>query len=324
MKGVLMKYLVTGADGKLAGRVAANMLKEVAGSELIFTCPSLARLPLDKKREWENAGVTVKEANYDNKQGMIDAFKGVDRIYFISSIINGPKRVEQHKKVIEACQEADVKHITYTSFFGANREGYHQYVLPDHRATEAMLKDCGIEYNIMRNNLYMENYLTTSVMLAMLSDNVWGTTAGEGVVTSIAKDDSARCAAALLLGKGEHNKDYDLTSLEPLSQRDICNMIAEKSGIPFTYVPMTDSEFQKYLENLHIPETTDGDFSQSPVPFCWRDMITNEAGISEGQMGVVSHDVEKLTGRKPLEVRDLLDEYSYVWKNKVKSWKEMY
>ena len=41
-------------------------------------------------------------------------------------------------------------------------------------------------------------------------------------------------------------------------------------------------------------------------------------------MGVISHDVELLTGRKPLEVRDLLDQYSYVWKEKVTNWKQMY
>ena len=96
----------------------------------------------------------------------------------------------------------------------------------------------------MRNNLYLENYLTTSVMLAMLSNNIWGTTAGEGKVTSIAKDDSARCGAALLLGKGEENKAYDLTSTKPVSQREICNMIAKKSGILFVYCPMNVEELK--------------------------------------------------------------------------------
>ena len=175
----------------------------------------------------------------------------------------------------------------------------------------------------MRNNLYMENYLTVSVILAMLSNNVWGTNAKEGKATYIAKDDSARCAAALLLGKGEENKDYDLTSLHPVSQRDICEMIAKKSGIDFKFVPMDDEEFEKYLMDLHIPKTTDGDYSLSPVPFCTSDMVTNEGGIAAGQMGVVSHDVEKLTGRKPLEVEDLLDTYSYVWQKKIKSLKEL-
>lgn len=32
-----MRYIVTGADGKLAGRVAENMLKEAGGENLTFT-----------------------------------------------------------------------------------------------------------------------------------------------------------------------------------------------------------------------------------------------------------------------------------------------
>lgn len=45
---------------------------------------------------------------------------------------------------------------------------------------------------------------------------------------------------------------------------------------------MNSKEFKEYLENLYIPETIDGDFSKSPVPFCSNDMITNETGIAEG------------------------------------------
>jgi len=34
-----MGYIVAGADGQLGGRVATNMLNEVSGEQLIFTCP---------------------------------------------------------------------------------------------------------------------------------------------------------------------------------------------------------------------------------------------------------------------------------------------
>lgn len=44
-----MYYIVTGCDGQLGGRVANNMLKEVPGEQLIFTCPFLDRLPKEKK-----------------------------------------------------------------------------------------------------------------------------------------------------------------------------------------------------------------------------------------------------------------------------------
>lgn len=318
-----MRYIVTGCDGQIGGRVAENMIKEVAGTDLIFTCPDLSRLPRQKKERWQKLGISIRQANYDNKEEMIKAFHGGDRIYFVSSIINGPKRIQQHKNVIDACKLSGVKHITYTSFLGANRDGYHQYVLPDYRATEAYLKESGLEYNIMRNNLYMENYLTVSVILAMLSNNVWGTNAKEGKATYIAKDDSARCATALLLGKGEKNKDYDLTSLNPVSQKDICEKIASISHIDFTFKVMNDDEFRNYLQKLHIPETTEGDYSLSPVPFCIADMVTNEGGIAQGQMAIISHDVEKLTGQKPLEVDDLLETYSFVWKEKISNLKEL-
>ena len=41
-------------------------------------------------------------------------------------------------------------------------------------------------------------------------------------------------------------------------------------------------------------------------------------------MGIVTHDVELLTGIKSKEVADLIDEYSYVWKNKVKYWRDLF
>lgn len=313
------KYIVTGVSGQLGGRVASIMLNEADPHELIFTVPFMDHFDQQRKEAWEKAGVTVLEANYDNYEQLLDVFKQGERVFFVSSIINGPKRVAQHKNVIDAAKEAGIEHITYTSFFGANREGYHQYVLEDHRPTEKMLRESGISYNIMRDNLYMENYVTVSVILANCSNYIWGTNAGEGKATFIAKDDCARCGAALLLGRGEPNQDYDITSLTPISERDICEKIAKVSGLPYKYVPMSDEEFQKYLMDMHIPETTDGDLSQSPVPFCTNDMVTNEKGIANSQMGVVSHDVEKLTGHKPLTIDDLIEEYKYVWQEKLTS-----
>lgn len=126
-----------------------------------------------------------------------------------------------------------------------------------------------------------------------------------------------------MLGKGEPGRDYDLTSLNPISERDICEAICRYSGIALHYEPMDDATFLRYLEALHIPTTTDGDFSRSPLPFCSNDMVTNEGGIAQGQMGIVSHDVEALLGRKPLEVADLLERDSYVWKMPARSWKDI-
>ena len=46
-----MKYIVTGVDGKLGGRVAELMLSETDAANLIFTCPNLSWLKPEKKRK---------------------------------------------------------------------------------------------------------------------------------------------------------------------------------------------------------------------------------------------------------------------------------
>lgn len=45
-----MKYIVTGVDGKLGGRVAELMLSETDAANLIFTCPNLSWLKPEKKK----------------------------------------------------------------------------------------------------------------------------------------------------------------------------------------------------------------------------------------------------------------------------------
>lgn len=175
----------------------------------------------------------------------------------------------------------------------------------------------------MQNNLYMENYLTTSVMLALMSGNKWYTTAGEGKATFIPKDDCARVATALLLGKGEPGKTYKVCGSESIAQRDIVALINDLSGEDIEYCPVSHEEFFAYLDSMHIPREATGDYSLSPVPWCGNDMVTNEGSIAEGFMDVHFDDVELLTGRKPMTARELAKNYSYIWEKRVTNWREI-
>jgi len=46
-------------------------------------------------------------------------------------------------------------------------------------------------------------------------------------------------------------------------------------------------------------------------------MVINELGIRDGLMAVEPDTVEKLTGRKPVDPKVLLEKYSFVWKEKI-------
>ncbi|HDX8866178.1 TPA: NmrA family NAD(P)-binding protein [Klebsiella michiganensis] len=319
-----MKYVITGVDGKLGGRVAQNMISSANSEDLIFTCPEPDKIKPEVRDLWEALGIELRQVNYDNPEGMVKSFAGGARLFMVSGILVGEKRVRQHKNVIDAAVKAGIEHITYTSFLGATNPAYaHVYVTPDHTATEIYLRDCGLDFNVMRNNLYLENYLTTSVMLSLMSGNKWYTTAGEGKATFIAKDDSALAGTSLLLGAGKSRAAYNITGSQSVSQRELCELVSNISGINIEYCPVDCDEFFRYLDSMNIPRNTERDFSKSPVPWCGNDMVTNEASIAEGLLDVKSTDFSFLTCRKPRMACDLIHNYRYIWEQRVTHWRDI-
>ncbi len=316
-----MRYVVCGADGQLAGRVAEKAMQNApAGSEFTFTVYKLARVPEDKLKRWQDAGVRVVEADYDNIPSLEKAFEGGDRVYIVSGLAIG-HRVEQHKNAIDAAIKMGIKHITYSSFVGATDPAYKDvYVTPDHTATEEYLKSTGIPYNACRNNLYLENWLTLWPMLARISGNVFHSASGEGKATFIHKDDAAAAAAACLLGKGEDYKAYFICGPEAISVRDICDIVNKESGLELSYSADDEDAFFAWTDSLHIPRTIDGDFSKAAIPFCAMDGYTNELAVKTGMMNVPSNDVEFLTGQKPKSAAEIAPFYKQMWQADVDNW----
>lgn len=318
-----MRYIVTGVDGKLSSRVAEIMLKNVPGDELTFTCYKKDRLPADKLEEWTKQGVRVVEADYNDKDSLDKAFEDGDRLFLISGLDVG-KRVEQHKNAIDAAIENGVKHITYTSFVGATDPAYeHVFVTPDHTATEEYLESTGIGYAALRNNLYLETFMTMRAMLAFMSDGKWLTTAGEGKATLVHKDDCAAAAAAALLGKGGDRKVFNIVGSQAISVREISEIISKRSGVHLEYIPATQEEYYEYLEKLNIPHDMSGDFSKSPAPFSANDVVDNDQAVGDGLFNVKSNDIEFLTGQKPKTAMDIAEKFDYIWKDHITNWRQM-
>lgn len=319
-----MRYIVTGTDGQLGRRIAQNMLDSVSGNDLTFTVSNMKFLKPELKEKWEAAGVKVAEANYDNFDQMVEAFKDGDRIYIMSGLEVG-KRTKQHRDAIDAARKAGVKHIIYNSCIGATEPEYKKvYITPDHTATELYLRELNdVTWNTMRNNLYLENYLTMYPMLAFMSDNKWYSTAKDGKATFVHKDDVARAGAALLLGKGDPNTSYNICGSQHISVREICDIVSKASGISLKYYGVDAEEYYDYLAKLNIPRLITGDFSKSPVPFCGADIVTNDEAVLNGMEDVESTAIKDLTGQEPKTAADIVEKYSYIWEEKVSNWNQM-
>lgn len=306
-------YVITGADGQLSGRIIENVLAEVDGDRVIVTSPVPERIGAERRGRWERAGVTIRKADYSDPDELVRAFDGVEVGFIISGMIVGEVRQQQHRNAIDAFATAGADRIVYSSFLGADAEETTQVVTVDHHATEEYIRASGLTWNVFRDNLYLENYLYAFGQIA-LDEGRWRTCAGDTKATLVAKDDCAAAGAALILGRGERNRGYDITGRELVSVRDICALVSERSGVPIVYDSMPEPDLYAYYDSLHIPRVATGDFSRSPYPWCSEDIVTNEAAIRDGVMSALSGDVELLTGRAPRTIDDLIDAAAAQWR----------
>jgi NAD(P)H dehydrogenase (quinone) len=136
---------------------------------------------------------------------------------------------------------------------------------------------------------------------------------GDGRVAFISRDDVAAVAAALLAGKGERDRAYDVTGPASVSWTDVAAMITELSGVPVEVVDLTDEQMYAMWDALGVPREATGDFSRSPVPWCSDGMVSLGREIRLGHLSAVTNVVEQLTGRKPKSLRDLMKEKSASW-----------
>lgn len=306
-------YVITGADGQLSGKIIENVLREVDGDQVVVTSPVPERIAPDRVERWSAAGVTIRKADYAEPDELARAFDGADIGFIISGMIVGEVRQQQHRNAIDAFAKVGVDRIVYSSFLGADAEETTQVVTVDHHATEEYIRASGLTWNVFRDNLYLENYLYAFGQIA-LDEGRWRTCAGDTQATLVAKDDCAAVAAALILGRGERNRGYDVTGRELVSVREICALVSERSGVPIVYDSMPEDDLYSYYDSLHIPRKATGDFSRSPYPWCSEDIVTNEAAIRDGVMSRFSGDVEALTGRAPKTIDDLIDAAAAQWR----------
>lgn len=305
-------YVITGADGQLSGKIIDNVLGEVDGDQVRLTSPAPERIPAEKAKAWQDKGATIVKADYSDPEELARAVDGASVGFIVSGMIVGEVRQAQHRNAVDAFAKVGADRIVYSSFLGADKDETTQVVTVDHHATELYIKASGLSWNVFRDNLYLENYLYAFAQIA-LQEGRWRTCAGDVPASLVAKSDCAAVAAALILGKGERNTGYNVTSDKLVSVQQICELVSAKSGVELVYDSMPEEDLYAYYDSLHIPREATGDFSRSPYKWCSEDIVTNEAAIRDGVMSGISGDVEKLTGRKPLNVNDLIDDAAKAW-----------
>lgn len=278
--------LVTGAAGQLGRRVVELLLDASVGTVIAAT-----RHPY-KLTELVARGAVVRKADFSEPDTLDDAFAGVDRLLIISTdAVDAPgKRLAQHRAAIAAAVRAGVKHVVYTSLTAPGPESPIT-IAPDHHSTEEALAASGLDYTVLRNNVYAD-LLLQSLPRAVATGQLVAA-AAQGGVGYVTREDCARAAVAALIS-GAGRKTVDITGPAVVTQEELARLASELSGRPVSYVPISADELRVGLGAAGLPT------GLAEV------LVSFDVAIAQGKLTVTSPGVAELTGREPQSVSDFL------------------
>lgn len=234
---------ITGATGQLGQHVIENLLKTVPASQIV----AIVRNPA-KAATLSLQGITVRQADYTDEAAFTTALQGIDKLLLISSSEVG-QRTPQHRNVINAAKSARVKFIAYTSLLHADTSPLG--LADEHVATEKMLAESGLDYALLRNGWYSENYLASAP--AALEHGVFIGAAGDGKIAAATRADYAAAAARVISEEGHAGKIYELAGDEGWTLSQLAAELAQQSGKKVVYQNLSEADFAAALKGFGLP-----------------------------------------------------------------------
>ncbi|MGE0394472.1 MAG: NAD(P)H-binding protein [Vicinamibacterales bacterium] len=275
------RLLVTGASGHL-GRRVVDLLIEHGARDVI----AVTRTP-EALGDVASRGVDVRRADFDDPSSLPAAFAGATRVLLVSTsdIATPGRRLRQQRAAVTAAAEAGVRHIVYTSA-PAPHPTPSDSLINDHFWTEAAIVATGLEWTILRNNLYTD-FLLQGLPQAVATGQLV-TAAGTGRRGYVTRDDCATAAeAALRSARGR--QILDVTGPDALTQAEVAALVGDLTGRSIDVVRLDGAALLARLK------------AAVPLPYA-EALVYFDMRAAEGHHAMVTSAVRDLTGRAPMSV----------------------
>jgi NAD(P)H dehydrogenase (quinone) len=271
---------ITGATGNIGGAVARALAAEGVPTRLLVR---------DAARAPELHGAEVAVTTYADADASERALADVDVLLMVSGA-EARDRLDQHRTFVAAAAAAGVRHVVYTSFQGAAADS--TFTLGrDHHWTEEAIRATGMTHTFLRDSFYLD-----FVEDLVGEDGVIRGPGGDGVMAAVARADVARVATAVLRDPAAHaDVTYDLTGPEAITLAEAAAIVAEVRGRDVRYHAETVEEAYASRQRWN------------PEPYLADAWVSTYTAIADGSLAAVSGDVERVTGRAPRTLRQVLE-----------------
>ena len=275
-----MKIGVSGASGHLGRGVVAELLQRSGGHEVV----AITRTP-----ETVSGRARGRFGDYNRPESLAEAYAGLDRLLIIPTV-DPVKRAAQNVAAIDAAVSASVKHIVFMSAAGTRQEEEPALGASFWRGEQRLIVKA-LAWTILRMNFYAEALAQQAP--ASLDQGVLAGLA-ENRVAFVARDDVAAAAAGILIGDGHAGAIYNATGPERPSGAERAALIAQISGRPLAFRIITEEQLRAGLTHAGLPVEV------------VNTVIDLQTSFAAGAFNIVTGDVERLGGRPPKPLRDVL------------------
>ncbi|MDO5609144.1 MAG: NAD(P)H-binding protein [Capnocytophaga sp.] len=237
----------------------------------------------------EAKGVTPRIGDYTDKNSLVKAFEGIDRLLFVS--------VPNHdlqKNVVEAIKESSIKFVAYTSINGIE---YSKLGLEiNHKQTEELIKNTGVAHTFLRNSWYLD--LDRDLVLSAGKTGKFYYTANGGVNSWALKSEYAEAGARVILA--DNNPEIVHLSRTPHSYLELADAIVEATGKTLEIKQVDEAEFEKFITEADI---------QGAYLALAKMMQTYVQNGNNGEENNTPTDFERILGRKLAPLSQIVKEY---------------
>jgi uncharacterized protein YbjT (DUF2867 family) len=242
------------------------------------------------------SGIAWTQADLGDPRLLEPALAGTTRLFLLTGNDAGFARLQGD--VIRAAERLGVAHVVKLSALGASNHS-DSAIGRAHWAAEQALMNSTLSWTILRPHSFMQNWLG-EVAASVRAEGVIHAPIGEGRVPFVDTRDIAEVAARILLDPAAHaGKKYTLTGGEAVSYDEVATALADATGKPVTYHPVSPEEARVRMEARGV--------SRFLIDATLALAAYQKAG---GPTERVSDDVARILGRPPRTIRDFARDHA--------------
>jgi uncharacterized protein YbjT (DUF2867 family) len=268
-----MKFLITGATGDVGARVAELLLQKGIRPRIFV------RDAIKAQSRFGNL-VDVCTGDLADEASLRTAMDGVDSLFLLNSGLRIP---ELDALAARAAKVAGVTHIVKLSSIDVEQS---LAIGAWHELGEAAIRESGIPFTFVRPGGFMSNLFAWAPSIK--SEGLIRSSTGEGRRAFIHSSDIAAVAAQALMTRDYRGESISITGPEALTFAEIAEKIGAAIGKIIRFEPISDEEAaRRFAEHEESAEVTEAHGA------LWR-------AIRKGRLGMVTGEVERILGRKPI------------------------